>query len=208
MSSFRTESLNISDGETFTEVSVEFCRRALALVKEKRRAHVLGCAECARTLARAFGADETAAVRAALLHDCTKRLGDDEQLKLCEEYGIILTQADLDSPQVIHAITGAEVARREFRLSEEECGAIRFHTTGRADMTPLEKTVYLADVIEPTRSYDNIKHLRKLAAKDAEKALLEAAANTVALLVKDRRPVHPLTVDMYDFLLNPHRKAQ
>lgn len=208
MSSFRTESLNISEADTFTGISAGFRERALALVKEKRRAHVLGCAECARTLARAFGADETAAVRAALLHDCTKRLGDDEQLKLCGEYGIILTQADIESPQVIHAITGAEVARREFGLSEEECGAIRFHTTGRADMTLLEKTVYLADVIEPTRSYDNVKRLRKLAAKDAEKALLEAAASTVALLVKEKRPVHPLTVDMYNFLLNPQRKAQ
>lgn len=185
----------------------EFEARALELVDKKRRAHVIGCAELAAKLARALGADERAAWRAGILHDCTKRLKTDEQLKSCAEYGIIINQSDIESPLVLHAYTAAELSRREFGLSDEECSAIRWHTTGHADMTQLEKTVYLADCIEPTRDYPGVGKLRKLAEKDAEAAVIAAAARTIAHLAEQNRPIHEKTIEMYNDLLRKTRKA-
>lgn len=181
--------------------SEEFRAKALSFVSERRQPHVLGTAETAVKLARAFGADETAAWRAALLHDCTKRFSHDEQLKFCEECGIILSQSDLASPAIIHAITGAEFARRNFDITEDEYNAIRWHATGRAGMSPLEKTVYLADYIEPTRTYDFCIRAREIAETDAEAALLADATCTILLLIEQKQPIHPKTIEMYNDLL-------
>lgn len=185
----------------------EFEKRALELVDGKRRAHVVGCAELAVKLARRLGADERSAWRAGMLHDCTKRLKTDEQLKSCAEYGIIINQSDEESPLVLHAYTAAELSRREFGLSDEECSAIRWHTTGHADMTQLEKAVYLADCIEPTRDYPGVEKLRRLAKEDVEAAVLAAAARTIAHLAEQNRPIHEKTIEMYNDLLRKTRKA-
>ena len=179
----------------------EFREKALSFVKERRQPHVLGTAETAVKLARAFGADKHAAWRAALLHDCTKRFDHDEQLKFCEECGIILDQSDIASPAVIHAITGAEFARRNFDITEDEYNAILWHTTGRAGMSPLEKSVYLADVIEPTRTYELCVRAREIAETDANAALFTAATNTMLLLIEQKQPIHPKTIEMYNDLV-------
>ena len=103
--------------------------------------------------ARRWGADADLAAEAGILHDITKKLDTPEQLELCRRYGCTLTQEDLDSPKTIHAITGALVARDQFGVGDAVYSAIRWHTTGRADMRLLEKIVYMADYMEPTRTF-------------------------------------------------------
>ena len=90
--------------------------------------------------------------------------------------------AEFRYPPVLHAMTGAALAREEFGVSDAVFGAIRWHTTGRPDMTPLEKIVYLADAIEPTRSYPAVEKLRELAEKDLDAAVLAAMERTLELL--------------------------
>ena len=182
-------------------VSKALRRQALDCVELKRRPHVEGVAETARRLAERWGADPDEAELAGLLHDCTKRYKGAEQLNLCEEYGIILTQADRESLPVLHALTGAEYARREFGVSDEICAAIRTHTTGAPSMTLLQRIIYLADMIEPTREFSGVKALRKLAKRDLTQALIAATSRSIAYVCKRRQNLHPATVETYNALL-------
>lgn len=137
----------------------------------KRVAHVAGCESEAVLLAMRYGEDPETAAEAGILHDITKRLKYDEQLILCRKYGIILDKDQLANEKLLHPITGAAFARDLFGISDEVYEAIRWHTTGKPDMTLLEKIIYMADYIEPTRDFPGVDKLRALAHKDLDKAM-------------------------------------
>lgn len=145
--------------------------KAYAYLAPKRVAHVAGCESEAVLLAKHWHEDEEAAATAGILHDITKKLSYDEQLILCEKYGIICNEAELNAPKLLHAKTGAALSRQLFGVSEEIYEAIRWHTTGRPDMTLLEKIIYLADYIEPNRDFEGLDRLRELAYSDIDGAM-------------------------------------
>ena len=122
-------------------------------------AHILGCCQTAVELARLYGADETDAARAGLLHDITKALDGPLQLTLCRAYGTILDDFSRKNPKTLHALTGSLVAERVFGENEAVVSAIRYHTTGRANMTLLEKIIYVADYVEPNRDFPGVEKL-------------------------------------------------
>ena len=173
---------------------------ALSYLKPKRMAHVLGTEEEAVRLARRYGVDETEARVAALLHDCTKKLGLEEQLQLCEQYGVQLDEMQAWALKLQHAITGAEVARDVFGVSDAVYEAIRWHTTGKADMTTLEKVIYLADYIEPTRDFPGVEELRKAVYEDLDRGLLLGLQMSVQEMENWGNPVHEDTLRARDFL--------
>ena len=173
---------------------------ALSYLKPKRMAHVLGTEEEAVRLARRYGVDEREARTAALLHDCTKKLGIDEQLALCEQYGVHLDEMQTWALKLQHAITGAEVARDVFGVSDAVYEAIRWHTTGKADMTALEKVIYLADYIEPTRDFPGVEELRKAVYEDLDRGLLRGLQMSVQEMENWGNPVHEDTLRARDFL--------
>ena len=142
---------------------------ALSYLRAKRVPHVLGTEEEAARLAGRWGADVDLARRAALLHDCTKRLSPTDHRAIAERYHALPLPAE---DKLYHAITGAILAREVFGEQEEVVSAIRWHTTGRADMSLLEKIIYLADYIEPTRDFPGLEALRRLAYEDLDRALL------------------------------------
>ena len=146
--------------------------KSYAMLKPRRIAHVRGCEQEAIALARRWGADENDAAEAAILHDCTKKAGLEEQLSLCEQYGIIPDALERKSEKLMHAMTGAALARAQFGVSDAVRDAIRWHTTGRPGMTLLEKIIYMADYIEPTRNFSGVEQLRKLAYEDLDRAML------------------------------------
>ena len=146
-------------------------RKAYAMLKPKRIPHVVGCEREAVSLARRWGADEFDAAVAAILHDCTKKLTREEQLRLCAKYGLEPDEIERNSEKLLHSKTGAAVALARFGVSEAVAEAIRWHTTGKADMTLLEKVIYLADYIEPTRAFPGVERLRTLAYEDLDAAL-------------------------------------
>lgn len=164
-------------------------------LKESRIAHVAGCEAEAVRLALRWGEDAELAAEAAILHDITKKLSCTEQLNLCEKYAIIEHHAEFSYPAVLHAFTGAAVARELFGVSDEVCGAIRWHTTGRPDMTLLEKIVYLADAIEPTREYPAVEKLRELAEKDLDAAVLATMERTLELVRSRGQEPCPVTAE-------------
>ncbi|MBQ8075370.1 MAG: bis(5'-nucleosyl)-tetraphosphatase (symmetrical) YqeK [Oscillospiraceae bacterium] len=157
---------------SFTDLELAALRkRAYTMLDEKRIPHVAGCEEEAVCLAERWGEVPSVAAAAAILHDCTKRLSYKEQLALVKKYGISCDDALLASPKLLHAVTGAAVAEAEFHMPGEICSAIRWHTTGKPEMTLLEKIIYLADYVEPTRDFPGLEKLRKSAYDDLDSAL-------------------------------------
>lgn len=144
---------------------------SLALHRESRIAHVIGCSETAWELARIHGADQEDARRAGILHDVTKALSGEDQLRLCDKYGIIIDNFERKHTKLLHAVTGAAVAEYVFGENDAVCQAIRWHTSGKADMTTLEKIIYVADYMEPNRDFPGVEELRRLACTDLDAAL-------------------------------------
>jgi len=145
--------------------------QAYGMLKPKRVAHVKGCEEEAVRLANRWGADADDAAEAAILHDITKKLVLSEQLHLCERYGIMVDSLEMENVKLLHAVTGAAVAKDLFGVPDEIYNAIRWHTTGRPDMALLEKIIYLADYIEPNRDFAGLTELRKLAYENIDAAM-------------------------------------
>lgn len=174
---------------------------ALSYLKPKRMPHVLGTEQEAVRLVRRYGGDETQARIAALLHDCTKKLDMAQQLALCEKYGIMLDELEQKALKLLHSKTGAAIARDVFGVEDAVYDAILYHTTGKPDMTRLEKIIYLADYIEPTRDFPGVDALRKTVYEDLDKGLLMGLTMTIQEMEEMGNPVHHLTRDARDYLL-------
>ena len=177
---------------------------AMSYLKPKRMPHVLGTAEEAARLARCFGADEARARVAGLLHDCTKKLDMAEQLALCEQYGISLDPLEQKALKLLHAKTGAAIARHVYGVDNEVYEAILYHTTGRAGMSLMEKILYLADYIEPSREFANdpdVVRLRETVYDDLDRGLLLGLTMTIDEMEGMGNPVHHDTLDARDYLI-------
>ncbi len=174
--------------------------RAHSYLKPKRVPHVLGVEETAIRLAERWGVDPGAAAEAAICHDITKALDRDAQLRLCEKYAILLDELEFRSEKLLHARTGAALARDLFGLSDDVTAAIRWHTTGRAAMTDLERVTYLADYIEPNRAgFDGLAELRETCYDDLDRAM-ELASRMSLCEVRDAGNVpHENTVRAQEY---------
>ena len=142
------------------------------LLDAKRLAHSLAVCEAAVVLAERFGADKNKACLAALLHDCARGL-DDEQLKTyCDDNGIELDDYMKNEINPVHALVGADMARRHFGINDEEVlSAIKNHAVGCEKMTLLDKIIFIADGIEPNRAGKDADEARNAAEKDLDKAI-------------------------------------
>lgn len=161
---------------------------SLSLHKPQRVAHVIGCCETAQKLAQKYGVSERDAARAGILHDITKALTGEQQLVLADRLKIDLTPFEREHPKLLHAKTGAAVAERIFAENEAVCEAIRYHTTGREDMSALEKILYLADYMEPNRTFDGVEQLREATWRDLDEGMILGLDMTLAHLREQGQP--------------------
>ena len=142
-------------------------------LKPSRYSHVMSTANYAASIAHLHGIDPYRAYVAGIAHDCTKYLDDEKQLEYFEKNGITLTDEDRDCPKIWHQISGAHFAKNTLGIEDEDIiNAVRYHTTGRAGMSKLEKLICLADSIEPSRDYDGVGKMREAAERDLNEALL------------------------------------
>ena len=177
-------------GESYINLPLpELEKVVCSLVKPNRVAHILGCRDTAVELAKKWGANETDAARAGLLHDITKALDGPLQLTLCDQYGMELDDFSREYPKTLHAHTGAMVAERIFGENESVVSAIHSHTTGKAGMNILEKIIYVADYMEPNRDFDGVEALREAAFTDIDKALKLGLEMTISLLRKEGKTI-------------------
>ena len=163
----------------------------ISLLNPNRVAHVLGCRDTAVDLARHWGADETDAARAGILHDITKAIDGPLQLTLCGTYGKILSDFSKRYPKTLHALTGSLVAERIFGENKAVVSAIEHHTTGKADMNLLEKIIYVADYMEPNRNFPGVERLRELAYSDITASLKLGLEYTLEHLKNQGSEVSP-----------------
>ena len=175
------------------------------LYKLQRWIHAEGCSRTAAALARKYGADETAAARAGILHDMTKALTPEQQAQFCRRYALEITQDEQISPELLHAKTAAYAAEHIFGEAPEICGAIRWHTTGRPDMTTLEKIIYIADYVEPTRDFPGVDALREAVWRDLDEGVLLGLEQTLRLLESQGRSVCSASHAARDYLVRERK---
>ena len=181
-------------------------RVSLSLHKEKRRAHTQGVSDTAVQLAQKYGADTQLAARAGILHDVTKALTPGEQQALIGRWQLPVTEFERANPQLLHAKTGAAAAQSIFGESDAVVSAIKYHTTGKPDMTALEKIIYLADMIEPNRTYPGVDAIREAAARDLDAGVLLALERTIAFLQEERAAVCETSIHARDWLLQARKE--
>lgn len=176
-------------------------KEILSRLSGYRLKHTLGCERAAVMLAKRFGGDEEKCAFAAILHDITKRLSREEQLYLCENYGIIPCDIERMEWKMLHGKTAAAIAEKEYHASADIVHAIAVHTTGCANMTLLDKIIYLADFIEETRDFKGVEPARALARQDIDQALLYCFDFSLTDLVERGKLIHKDTFEARNWLI-------
>lgn len=172
----------------------------ISLLKPSRVAHVLGCRDTAIELARHWGANVEDAARAGILHDITKALDGPLQLTLCQEHGIILDAFSKENTKTLHALTGSVIAKNVFGENDAVVSAIRYHTTGRAAMSLLEKIIYVADYMEPNRDFSGVEKMRQLAFSDLDAAMRMGLEMTMSILQTNRAQISEASLEALAYL--------
>ena len=178
-------------------------------LSDKRFFHSQGVAKTAKKLAKRFNQDENKAYLAGLLHDCAKNIDNNRLLTIIkEEIKTGFDEKELKNPKTFHAIVGAYLVKKEFKIEDEEIiSAIRKHTIGDIKMSIFEKIIFLADKIEPnTRDEKYTQKIWKLLEENKgviglNLALLRCFSETIKSLVKRKLYICPSTIDVYNLLL-------
>lgn len=166
-----------------------------------RYTHSLEVARTSRYLAAKYGFDEEKAYIAGLSHDVLKELGRDEMLKLFDDEGIALSAVEMSAPKLWHAMAGAVYLRKKYSLGEDIISAVRYHTTGREDMTVGEKILFTADFISADRVYPGVDDMRRRVEISLEYAMEEGLRFTIEELSRECRPIHPDTLSCYNQII-------
>ena len=180
------------------------------VMTKARYEHTLGVEFTAASLAMRYGVDIDKAEIAGLLHDCAKCIDDEDKFDDCKKYKIELTDVEKRNPFLVHSKLGAVYANKLYGIDDEEViSAIRFHTTGKPDMTLLEKIIFIADYIEPGRDKaPNLKEIRQMAFIDIDEALYMILKDTFDYLDKGEGEKDELTKDTFLFYKEFHDKKE
>ncbi len=185
-----------------TERNEEFTEIIRKRLNEKRFIHSLNVAECAKKLADIYGGNKEKSFTAGLLHDIMKNADKSEQLQIINEGKIILTEEEKDNPKLWHAIAGAEYMRNKLNVRDEEIiDAVRYHTTGKKNMSLLAKIIYIADYISDDRDYPGIEEIRAAAYESLEKAMMIGLEFSIKEIVENKQIIHPDSIDAYNELI-------
>lgn len=169
------------------------------LLSEKRLHHSICVAKAAVELARRWGADENKAYTAGMLHDIMKDMPREKQLKYMQKFGIILSDIQKKTPKIWHQMCGAAYLEHRLGIQDRDIlDAVRYHTTGRAGMSLLEKVIFTADYISDDRDYDGVEELRKAAFRSLEEAMLIGLSFTVEDLASQKLPIASDTFMAYN----------
>lgn len=183
-----------------SQVRVSRIRRKVKNHLDRERyEHTLGVMYTAGSMAMCYGEDMEQALIAGLLHDCAKCISTSRKLKLCDKYHLSVSEAERFNPALLHAKLGALIAAKKYRIREKTIiNAIASHTTGRPEMTMLEKIIFIADYIEPGRmETPHLDEIRTLAFSDINRCLCRILEETLMYLDTRDLIVDPLTEKTY-----------
>lgn len=172
-------------------------------ISPKRFIHSVNVSNTAASLAELYGGDALKAAVAGLAHDCARELEKTQLLVCLEEEGMVADEMTKEIKELLHGPAAVHICRKVFGIEDEEIlNAIRYHTTGRVNMTLLEKIVYLSDFIEPSRSFEGVERLRKLAVGNLDRALLLAFNSSIEYLISKNGLIHMDTILSRNYVLN------
>ncbi len=171
-------------------------------VGERRLLHSQRTADEAVKLAARYGADENKAYVAGLLHDVAKGACKHALQNVVGRYDVNVDPVERDNPELLHGKIGAAMVAAELGIEDEDIlSAIRWHTTGRAGMSLLEKIVYMADLIEPGRCFEGIEHIRVVAYRNIDEAMLQSLQKIMGFVKCKGFSLHPSSVEAYEDIL-------
>ena len=193
----------------YLERKDEFIALLKGKLNEDRFIHSMGVADTAVRLAEKFGGDKDKAYIAGLLHDVMKNETAEEQLKIMKKDGIILSQAERNNPKLWHAMSGAAFIKLVLGITDPDIvNAVRYHTTGRAGMSLLEKIIYTADFISPERNYPDVDVMRSLSFESLDKGDLYSLQFSLKKLSESKLVIHTDSVDFYNELVIKLKDAE
>ena len=171
-------------------------------LSESRYNHSLSVRDTAVMLARKHGEDELKARIAGLVHDCAKNKNNKEIVEMVEENGYNIDMVCKNSPDLLHGLAGAIIAKNLMGIQDEDVlNSIAYHTTGRKEMSLLEKIIYIADYIEPLRKFPGVDNLRETVQKDLEEGILLSFNNTINYVISLGQLLHMDTIEARNYLI-------
>lgn len=171
-------------------------------LSEGRLKHSVEVSRTAEALAGQYGSDTEKAGLAGLVHDCARYKSREELVQYIAEEGIMLDEAALCIKELLHGPAAVHICKKEFGIYDGEVlSAVMYHTTGKENMTKLEKIIFLADFIEPGRVFDGVEELRRLALENLDEALLAAFDSSIKYIISKRGHIHKTTVAARNYLL-------
>jgi len=173
------------------------------MLSEERLEHSVNTSKVARKLAMKYDYDADKAEIAGLLHDCAKDLDYKTLEKIVLEYNIELDEIVRKIPKLLHPLAGAVIAKKEFNIQDAIIlKAIKAHSTGAAQMSLLDKIIYLSDKIEPLRNMNGVEELRKMAEMDLDRAVLMALDMGLLYLISKDLLIHPISIEARNNILS------
>ena len=200
------------EGMSMEDKNRELFLKLQSILKPSRYEHTLGVAYTASNLAMRYHADMNQAFLAGLLHDNAKSISDDELLTFCENYNIEVTPTERVSKYLLHAKVGAYHVKHTYHIEDQEiANAVYYHTTGRPNMSLLEKIIFTADYIEPNRKIiPGLDEIRQVVYLDLDEAVYLICRNTLNYLKskQEESTIEPMTVKTYEFYKDIHDRKQ
>ena len=172
-------------------------------LSEKRYNHCINVSKKAVELSLKYGVNEQHAMIAGLLHDITKELPEEEHIKIFKEGNINLEEIYNTNFKLWHAKSAAAYVNKHLDISDEDIlNAIKYHTTGRKNMSTLEKIIYISDAISEERTYNDVDKVRKAANENLDLAMVLLLALTIKKLINNNMPINEDTFKAYNELIN------
>lgn len=171
-------------------------------LSKNRYEHSLGVAQTARSLALSYGVDPEQAYLAGILHDYAKELTNQKLLEFGKMYDLILDDAEIREPALLHGPVGAVLLQKELGINNSEIlTAIRYHTTGCGNMDKLTQIIYIADYIEPNRNFPGVEILREITYNNLSQGVLQGLNQTIKYVLENNQLLHFLSVQARNWLL-------
>lgn len=173
------------------------------MLPERRLKHSLNVSKCAVKLSEIYKCDKEKAEIAGLVHDCAKYFTDEQIEDSIKRFNVELDPLEVNNIALSHSVIGSYVAVDIFSVKDEEIiNAIKYHTTGKENMSLLEKIIYMADLIEEDRNFPRVEELRELTySGKLEEALLLSFNNTIKFVIDNNQLIHPRTIKARNYIL-------
>ncbi len=174
----------------------------------KRFIHSLNVANMAVKLSSRYGEDCGKALVAGLLHDYARDVRNWDMVPLCEQYGVETDEITRSQPELLHGPLAAAIVQEKFGIDDPDIlNSIHYHTTGRENMSILEKIIFISDYIEPGRVFPGVDEIRKVAFSDIDASIIIALDSTIKYVIKKGALIQPDSIDARNFIIARKRTA-